>query len=40
MKTNEDNDVTNYIGLVYVKTEIKLLGPIKLGVIHDENKTW
>lgn len=28
MKTRQDNDVTNRIGVVYAKTKIKLLGPI------------
>ena len=39
-KTNKNNDVTDFIGLVYVKTKIKLLVPTELGVILDENKTW
>lgn len=36
MKTNKDNDVTNCIGLAYFETEIKLSGPIKLGVVYGE----
>lgn len=28
MKIKQDNNVTNYIGLVYAKIEIKLSGPI------------
>ena len=28
MKTRQDNDVTDSIGLVYVEIEIKLSGPI------------
>lgn len=28
IKTNQDNDVTNRIGLLYVKIETELLGPI------------
>ena len=35
MKTTQDNDVTNHIGLVYAEIETKLLGPIWLGVVCD-----
>ena len=37
MKTNQDNVVTNRIGLLYIKTKIELLGPIQLGAVCDEN---
>ena len=40
MKSSEDNNVTNCIGLVYVEIKIKLTRLIELGVIYDENKTW
>ena len=36
MKTEQDNDVTNHIGLVYVETKTKLSGPIWLGAVSDE----
>ena len=37
MKMTQDNDVTNCIGLVNTKTQIKLLGPIWLYAVCDEN---
>lgn len=37
-KTRKNNDVTNCIGLVYVKIEIELLGPIWLGVVFEKNQ--
>ena len=37
MKTKQDNDLTNRIGLVYAKTETELLGLIWSGVVCDEN---
>ena len=37
MKVKQDNNVTDHIGLVYVETETKLLGPIWLGALCDEN---
>lgn len=30
--------MTDYIGVVYGKTEIQLLGPIKLGVLCYQNQ--
>lgn len=39
IKTRQDNDMTNQIGLVDVKTEIELSGPIELGVVFYENQT-
>ena len=36
-KTMQDNDVNHYIGVVYVETKTKLLGPIKPGVICYQN---
>ena len=38
-KTKHDNNVTNCIGLVYAETKTKLLGPIWLGAVYDENQT-
>ena len=37
MKTKEDNDVTNCIGVVYAESKIELLWPIRPGAICDEN---
>ena len=37
MKTKQDNDVIDHIGLVYVKTETELLGPFWAGAVCDEN---
>ena len=37
-KTRQDNDVTNHIGIVYAKTETKLLGPIESSAIGVEKK--
>ena len=31
--------MTNFIGVVYVKTEIELLGPIWLGAVYEKNQT-
>ena len=31
--------MTDSIGLVYVEIETKLLGPIRLGTVYDENQT-
>ena len=39
MKTKQDNEETNHIDLVYIKIETKLLGPIWLGALCDENQT-
>ena len=38
MKTSEDNDVTDHIGLVYTKNDTKLSGPIGLSVVCDETR--
>ena len=38
MKTRQDNDVTNRIGLVYVKTKPQFSGPIWSGAVYDENQ--
>ena len=38
-KTKQDNDMTDYIDLVYVETEIKLSGPISMDVVCAENLT-
>ena len=37
MKTRQDNDVINCIGLVYIETETQLWGPILPGADYDEN---
>ena len=37
MKTIQDNDMTNCIGVVYTKTKIELLRPIELGEICYQN---
>lgn len=37
MKTKQDNDITDHIGLVYVEIKTELLGPILLGTVYDEN---
>ena len=36
-KSRENNDMTNYIGVVYANIEIELSGPIKLGVVSYKN---
>ena len=38
IKIKQDNDVINHIGLVYVKNDIELLGPIGPGAVNDETK--
>ena len=38
MKTRQDNDVTDHIGLVYAKIKTKLSRPISPGVVYDENQ--
>lgn len=39
MKTRHDKNVTDYIGVIYAKTEIELSGPIELSAVCYENKT-
>ena len=39
MKTKQDNNVANGIGVVYAKNNTKKLEPIKSGVVHYENHT-
>ena len=39
MKTQQDNNVIDRIGAIYVENETKLLQLIELGVICDENQT-
>ena len=39
-KTRQDSDMTDGIGLVYIETDTKLLGPIWPGAIYEENQTW
>lgn len=39
MKTKQDNDVTDCIGVVYTENKTRLLWPIRLGAICDENHT-
>ena len=38
-KTRWDNDMTDYISLVYTEIEIELLAPIWSGAVCDENQT-
>lgn len=38
MKTRQNNDVTDCIGVVYAETKTKLLGPIKPGAICYDNQ--
>ena len=40
MKTRQDNDMIDCIGVVYAKTKTELLGPIKPGIVCYENETW
>ena len=37
MKTRQDNNVTDRIGLVYVENDIELSGPIWRGIVCDKN---
>ena len=37
IKTKQDNDMVDRIGLAYTETEIKLLGPIESGAVCYEN---
>lgn len=39
MKTRQDNDVIDFISVVYVEIEIELLAPIKPGVVCYQNQT-
>ena len=38
MKSRHENDMTNHIGLVFIKTKIELLGPISSSGVCDENQ--
>ena len=38
MKTRQDNDMTNRIGAVYVKSDTELLWSTESGGVCDENK--
>lgn len=38
IKTNQDNDVTDHIGVIYTENEIKLLWPIGSDVDYSKNK--
>ena len=38
MKTRQDNDVTQRMGLVYVENDIELLRHIGSGVVFEETK--
>lgn len=40
IKTRQDNDMTNQIGLAYVEIKIELSGPIELDVVFYENQKW
>ena len=37
IKSREDNDVIDCIGLLYVKNETELLWPIQQGTFYDED---
>lgn len=37
MKTKHDNNVIDYIGLVYDETETELLEPIRSSTVCDKN---
>lgn len=37
MKTRQDNDVTDRIGVFYVKNDIELSWPFGLGAFYEEN---
>ena len=39
MKTRQDNNVIDHIGLVYVEIDIELWWPIWSGVVKEENQT-
>ena len=39
MKTKEDNNVIDHIGLVYIGNDTELSGPIKPSAICDKNNT-
>ena len=39
MKTKQDNDLIDCIGVIYAETKIELLGPIKLSVVCYQNQT-
>ena len=38
MKTRQDNNITDRIGMVYVETETEMLGNIWPKMISDENQ--
>ena len=40
MKTRQDNDMTDLIGMVYAKNETELSWSIRLDVVCDENQAW
>lgn len=37
-KTRQDNDVINHIGLVYIKNDNELSGPIGPSAVNDETR--
>ena len=37
MKSRQDNNVIDLIGLVYVETKTELSGPIWLSVVYEKN---
>ena len=39
MKSREDNDVTNCIGLLYFKNKTELLWPIQWDTVYEEDHT-
>ena len=39
IKTKQDNDVTDHIGMPYVESESEVLWLIRLGTVCDKNQT-
>ena len=39
MKIGKENDMTDYIGVIYVENDIELLWLIRSSVVYDENQT-
>ena len=38
MKTRQDNDLINHIGVVYVESDIELSWSTRRGAVYDENQ--
>lgn len=39
IKTRQDNDMIDFIGVVHVETETELLGPIEPSMVSYQNET-